>query len=146
MPRFFTLAQAERTLPRVEAAIRTATGLKAEYQLAEDGLRELSHKVMMSGGMAVNHHNALGLRNRRDSAATRLQEVMAEIQEFGCLVKDLNIGLLDFPTLYHGREVYLCWRLGEQRIAHWHGVEEGFQSRKAIDDEFLANHTGDSVS
>jgi hypothetical protein len=56
------------------------------------------------------------------------------------VVKDLDTGLLDFPTLYQGREVYLCWRLGESQINYWHGVDEGFAGRKAIDDDFLANH------
>jgi hypothetical protein len=71
---------------------------------------------------------------------------MDSIQEIGCLVKDLDIGLLDFPTLYRGREVYLCWRLGEQRIEHWHGVDEGFRGRKPVDDDFRENHRGEAVA
>lgn len=146
MPRYFTLAQAERTLPHVEQAIRTALELKAEYQSADEALRDLTRKVMMSGGMAVNRDAALELRSGRDHAAARLQTAMDEIQEFGCLVKDLDIGLLDFPTLYRGREVYLCWRLGESRIEYWHGVDEGFRGRKPIDEEFLENHRGDTLA
>ncbi len=146
MPRYFTLEQAHRTLPHVETAVRNALHLKSEYQNADAALRELSRKVMMSGGMAVDRDSALQLRSSRDNAATSLQEAMNEIQEFGCLVKDLDIGLLDFPTLYRGREVYLCWRLGESRIEFWHGVEEGFRGRKPIDDDFLQNHRGDAVS
>ena len=49
---------------------------------------------------------------------------------------------IDFLTLYHGREVCLCWKLGEDRIRFWHGMEEGFRGRKAIDEEFLENHAG----
>jgi hypothetical protein len=52
--------------------------------------------------------------------------------------------LIDFPALYQGREVLLCWKLGEDRIAFWHGVDEGFRGRKPIDDEFRENHRGDS--
>ena len=85
----------------------------------------------------------LETQRRRDSAASRLQAVMEAIQEHGCHVKDLDTGLLDFPTLYEGQEVYLCWRLGEQRIEFWHAIEDGFRGRKPIDAEFLAKHTGD---
>jgi hypothetical protein len=58
------------------------------------------------------------------------------------MVKDLDIGLIDFPTLFRGREVYLCWRMGETGIRYWHG-EEGFRGRKEIDRDFLDNHSAD---
>jgi hypothetical protein len=60
------------------------------------------------------------------------------------VVKDLDIGLIDFPTLFHGVEVYLCWKLDEPAIEFWHGVDEGFRGRKAIDRDFRDNHRGDS--
>jgi hypothetical protein len=61
----------------------------------------------------------------------------------GVLVKDLDTGLVDFPTLFRGVEVYLCWKLGENGIEFWHGVEEGFRGRKSIDQDFLDHHEGD---
>jgi hypothetical protein len=63
----------------------------------------------------------------------------------GVLVKDLDIGLIDFLTHYQGREVCLCWKLGEERIRFWHGTGEGFAGRKPIDGEFLENHRGDAL-
>src|SRR4051794_829007 len=145
MPRYFSLEQANRVLPKVEAAVRTAIGLKAELQSAEEAIRDLNRRVMMSGGMVVNRESALAQRQSRERSAERLQEAMEEITEYGCQVKDLDIGLLDFPTLYRGREVLLCWRLGEQKIEYWHDLEEGFRGRKPIDEDFLANHRGDTV-
>ena len=56
-------------------------------------------------------------------------------------IKDLEIGLIDFPTLFRGQEVYLCWKLGEDKIRFWHGIHEGFRGRKAIDQDFLDNHS-----
>jgi hypothetical protein len=56
-------------------------------------------------------------------------------------VKDLDIGLVDFPTVFRGVEVCLCWKLGEPRIGYWHGAEEGFRGRKPIDQDFLAHHS-----
>ncbi|MBC8165362.1 MAG: DUF2203 domain-containing protein [Bryobacteraceae bacterium] len=145
MPRYFTLEQAERTLPRVESAVREALRLKSEYHMAEMALRELKSKVMMSGGMNIDRDSAMRVRQTRDNGATRLQEALDSIHEFGCQVKDLDIGLLDFPAMYRGREVCLCWRLGEERIGFWHEPEAGFQGRKPIDDDFRANHRGDGA-
>jgi hypothetical protein len=146
MPRYFSLDQAHRTLPQVEHAVREAIEVKAQYYQADEELKDVSRRVMASGGMQVDRAHVGELRQAREVAAQRLQSALDSIHELGCQVKDLDIGLLDFPTLYRGREVYLCWRLGEKRIEFWHGVDEGFRGRKPIDDDFLANHKGESVS
>ena len=54
------------------------------------------------------------------------------LQRLGVLVKDLDRGLVDFPALREGEEVLLCWQVGEDEIAHWHGVDEGFAGRKPL--------------
>jgi hypothetical protein len=143
MPRFFTLRQAEQLLPEVESAIRDAISLKSEYQQAEDDWQDLLQRITMLGGMLVDHFKMREQKNRRESLAVRLKEVLEKIHEYGCVVKDLDIGLIDFPTQFHGEEVYLCWKLGESGIQFWHGVNEGFRGRKAIDQEFLEHHRGE---
>jgi hypothetical protein len=72
-----------------------------------------------------------------------VQRSLQAVNELGVLVKDLDIGLIDFLTRYHDRDVCLCWRLGEDRIRFWHGTEDGFRGRRRIDEEFLANHSAD---
>jgi hypothetical protein len=143
MPRFFTLQQAEQLLPEVESAIRDAISLKSEYQQAEADWQNFSHRVTMLGGVLVDHSKVRAQKERRESSALHLKEVLERIHEFGCVVKDLDIGLIDFPTQFHGEEVYLCWKLGESGIQFWHGVHEGFRGRKAIDQEFLQHHRGE---
>ena len=106
-------------------------------------IHEFSEHVMMMGGVMVDRDRALTARARRDEAASRLRDRIEAVLETGCLVKDLDIGLVDFPTLFRGVEVYLCWKLGESGIAFWHGVDEGFRGRKAIDQDFLDHHQGD---
>jgi hypothetical protein len=54
------------------------------------------------------------------------------IESFGCLVKDIDLGLIDFPAVRDDEPIYLCWKLGEPRVAYWHGVDEGFSSRKPL--------------
>jgi hypothetical protein len=143
MPKYFTRLQAESLLPEVEQSIRQAIELKKQYEGAEKELQSVSQRIMMLGGSQVNREHLLALRGRRESTAAGLKDAIEEIHRFGCHVKDLDIGLIDFPTLYKGEAVYLCWKLGEPRIDFWHGIEEGFRGRKPIDDEFLANHQGD---
>jgi len=141
--RFFTLRQAEQLLPKIEPAVREAIALKSEYQQAESDCQQFQRRVMMLGGVVVDRSQLLDRKRRRDSSAQQLKDAIEKIQDYGCLVKDLDIGLIDFPTLFHGQEVYLCWKLGESGIRFWHGVQEGFRGRKAIDEEFLKNHQGD---
>ncbi len=143
MPKYFTRDQAERVLPKVERIIREALFLKTEFQESDEELRATTREIMMRGGMMMDREKVLKIRERRDSSAAKLNAALEAVHDEGCQVKDLDIGLLDFPTLYQGQEVLLCWRLGEPRIEFWHGVEEGFRGRKPIDEDFLKEHRGD---
>jgi len=129
----------------VDALLRRAIAAKSSFEEAERELQGLSERIMLMGGLAVNRETSLGIRNRRETAAAALREAMESVQEIGCVVKDLDIGLIDFPTLFRGVEVYLCWKLDEPGIAFWHGVDEGFRGRKAIDQDFRDHHRGDSA-
>jgi hypothetical protein len=140
MPRFFTRDEAHLALPKVEKLIREALFLKSECQNASDELTAVTQQIMMMGGVQVDSKRLSGVKQGRERSFDRLKAILEEIQETGCLVKDLDIGLLDFPTLYRGEEVYLCWRLGETAIEFWHPVHEGFGGRRPIDQEFLENH------
>src|SRR6516225_1633215 len=104
MPRFFTLQQAEQLLPEVEPAIRDAISLKSEFQQAESDWQDFSSRIQMLGGMLVDHSRLREQKSRRDSIAFRLKEALERIHTFGCLVKDLDVGLIDFPTRFHGEE------------------------------------------
>jgi hypothetical protein len=141
--RHFTLSEAESLLTQLGADVREAVRLRSEYREAESELAEFARRVAMLGGAIVDRNQMLARRTRRDSAATGLKEAIESIQSHGCLVKDLDMGLIDFPTLYRGEEVYLCWKLDEAGIHFWHGVNEGFRGRKEIDKDFLDNHRGD---
>ncbi len=144
MTRYFTLQQAERLLPEVESAIREAISLKTELQQSVADLQSFTERVAMLGGVDVNRAAFLEQRSRREAAGLRLKELLDRIQNIGCLIKDLDVGLVDFPTLFRGDEVYLCWKMGESGIHFWHKVEDGFQGRKPIDRDFIDNHKGES--
>jgi hypothetical protein len=142
MSRFFTLMEARELLPVVDRAIRAAVQAKTSYEQSEGAIQGLLHRIMMSGGMLVDRYAVESMKSTRQSSGERLKSAVEEIQEIGCVVKDLNTGLIDFPTLFRGEEVYLCWRMGETDIQFWHGVHEGFAGRRAIDQFFIENHQG----
>lgn len=143
MTRFFTLLEAEALLPSIEAYLRRLLQLKNEHEQISAQLNVINQRIMLAGGMVPPREHVLELKKQKEAAARALKETVEAIHETGCQVKDVEIGLIDFPTLYRGKEVYLCWKLGEQGIGYWHRVEDGFQGRRPIDSEFLTNHRGD---
>jgi len=143
MPRYFTLAEARAALPVVGRDIREAVQAKAHYTEAEQAIQNLTQRILMMGGLNVDTAAAEAWKTRYDSNAQILKNSMTRIEDLGVLVKDLDTGLVDFPTLFHGEEVYLCWRMDEDDIDHWHGVNEGFNGRRPIDKHFVDNHRGD---
>jgi hypothetical protein len=86
------------------------------------------------GGSSPPYAELARQKAESDQATRQLQEAVGKIQEIGCVVKDLDLGLVDFPSLLKGEEVYLCWKLGEERVGYWHGMEEGFAGRKPLHD------------
>src|SRR5580693_1516430 len=140
MPRYFTLGESEKLLPKVERALRDAVFHKAEYQKADQELDTSIRHIRTSGGAQVNRGEYLASKARRETSAAALKEALEQIEKIGAQVKDVDIGLIDFLSMYRGREVCLCWKLGEDSIQFWHGTDEGFAGRKEIDDEFRARH------
>jgi len=146
MSKRFTLREAEQLLPQIRDWMREAVSLKTRYDEAERAVRALAERIMVMGGIIVDSKRAVEDKARRENAGQHLKSVLENIQESGCVVKDLEKGLVDFPTLFRGQEVYLCWLLGEPSIQFWHGVDEGFAGRKAIDQDFLDHHEGDKTN
>ncbi len=146
MPRYFTLDEARAAMPAVGRSIREAIHARIRYEEAEKAIQDLTRRILMLGGVSVDTVAAEAWKNQYESSGQALKQAMERIEEIGALVKDLNSGLIDFPTLFLGEEVYLCWRMDETDIDHWHGVHEGFAGRKAIDRHFLENHRGDDLS
>jgi|ERR1017187_4241452 hypothetical protein len=143
MARRFTLAEAQSLIPEVTRLLLGVVSLKGAYQEAEQAIQTWARRITMMGGVTVDRNQAIDARQRRDTSAANLRSAIEQVQAIGCVVKDLDIGLVDFPTEFRGEEVYLCWKLGEPKIEFWHGVEEGFRGRKAIDQDFRDHHRGD---
>ena len=143
MPRFFTLVHAESLLPQVESALREAIVRKTEFERVELEWQTFTRRVIVMGGMQLDRARLAEQKSVRESAAAEVKASIERVHELGCVVKDLDVGLIDFPTRFNGQEVYLCWKLGESGIQFWHGVHEGFGGRKPIDADFRQRHQGE---
>ena len=132
--RTFTLNEAQKLLPVLESLLRTAIEGKKLIESVDSELQEVVHRVFLNGGTFLNIIHLARRKAEREKAVQRVKDAMAEIDAIGVQVKDLDIGLLDFPCNVDGRTVLLCWKLGEKEITHWHGTSEGFAGRKPIDE------------
>ena len=132
--RTFTLDEAQSLLPVLESLLRTAIDGKKLMAEVDGEMQALAHRVFLNGGTHLDIVPLARRKAERAKAEQRLRDTFAEIDSIGVQVKDLDIGLLDFPCEVEGRTVLLCWKLGEKSISHWHGTDEGFASRKPIDE------------
>lgn len=143
MSKRFTFWEAERMLPQIGDWMREALAMKAQFDEAEQAVQALATRITMMGGIVANRERAAEDKARREVSGQRLRALLDNFEQSGVLVKDLEKGLVDFPTLFRGEEVYLCWKLDETSIGFWHGTHEGFAGRKAIDQDFLDHHEGE---
>lgn len=134
MPRAFTLAEAETLLPVLESLLRSAMESKDVIEKIDAEFEAVKSKVFLNGGTLLNVEKLAKRKAEREQAVQRAKDAVAEIDATGVQVKDLDIGLLDFPCEVDGEIILLCWKLGEKGITHWHGSSEGFAGRKPIDD------------
>ena len=132
--RTFTLQEAQTLLPTLESLLRTAITSKKLIEEVDNELQEVAHRVFLNGGTLVNVVALARRKAERERAVQRAKDAIAEIHATGVQVKDIDIGLLDFPCKVDGEIVLLCWKLGEETITHWHSTEEGFAGRKPIDE------------
>ncbi len=132
--RTFTLDEAQSLLPVLESLLRTAITSKKLMDEVEAEMQALNQRIFLNGGTHLDVVPVARRKAERAKAEQRAKDALAEIDSIGVQVKDLDIGLLDFPCLVDGKIILLCWKLGEQSITHWHGTQEGFAGRKPVDE------------
>jgi hypothetical protein len=135
--RTFTLDEAQTLLPVLESLLRTSIAAKKLMEEVEAEMQAVHRRIFLNGGTYLDIVPLARRKAERVKAEQRLRDAFAEIDSIGVQVKDLDIGLLDFPCEVEGRTVLLCWKLGETAITHWHGTDEGFAGRKPVDERIV---------
>lgn len=122
--RFFTVAEANALLPRLRVLIDELRAAREAIRAARADLLPVLEAAVGNGG------------NRKAGEVLpyfeRMERAILAIRDLGCELKDIDMGLVDFPALREGRVVYLCWRYGEDRLRYWHELDAGFAGRQPL--------------
>jgi hypothetical protein len=131
--RLFTPEQANAALPKVRPIVERLVEHRADLLAAQARLAELAAGVAGNGG-GIDPEQPTVFARTASTAEDGIRDAIAALTRIGVVVKDLDAGLIDFPAEREGRRVFLCWQLGEDRVAYWHGLDEGFAGRKPLGD------------
>jgi hypothetical protein len=126
--KYYTPDEANRTLPLVRAIVEDITRLHASLSSRVDQLQELDEEYIA----ASRREELEALQDEFEKDQERLRDYIEELQKLGVEFKGFELGLVDFPCWKDGREIYLCWKVGEPSVSHWHEVAAGFAGRKPI--------------
>ena len=129
--RYFTPSEANELLAEVRPLAESLVEHRNGMRLAAERRARLTARIAGNGGdLDPQEPGELDEQFERESQA--VARAVEGLQRLGLLVKDLDRGLVDFSALHEGEEVLLCWQLGEDEVAFWHGVDEGFAGRKPL--------------
>ena len=110
MPIFYTPRHAEDVLPEVRAVVQNVMRIKNDTERAKDDAE-------------------------MTEAMNRLEGEVRKLEELGCVLRDMSLGLVDFPAVRLGERVWLCWKLGEDHVNFWHSRQEGYAGRKPVEEK-----------
>ena len=125
MPKYFTLQDANEALAAIRPLMEEIQKIRQAILARKPEVWPVVERAAGNGGSQA--------ASKLVKEFERLDALVHQIQATGALFKDINLGLLDFPALKDGREVYLCWKYGEEEIAFWHEIEAGYAGRLSID-------------
>jgi len=115
LPLFFTPAEADELVSEIQRTVTHVMEIKKKSETINDD-------------------------TKMSNAMNNLESEIQKLEDLGCVMKDLNVGLVDFPAVRLGVRVWLCWKSGEKKVKFWHGLQEGFANRKpVIDNEFYSD-------
>ena len=145
MTRYFQLDEAARHLAELEPLLQTLAQQRAQLIRLRDVVVESDSGVPATGGAGSDPGPRPGdgaapdeslrlARLRMQGLIDQMQAAVARIDELGVVLRDIETGLIDFPALVNGRQVWLCWRLGEAEIDYWHELTSGVAGRRLIID------------
>jgi len=125
------LDEASSLLPRLSELLLQTQECKLRHDQHQDQIAEYTRRMSSNGDILERDLNET--RQELAKAAAELSSLVEKVQEMGCELKDIDQGLIDFRAEREGREVYLCWKLGEPDIRWWHDLESGFAGRQPLE-------------
>lgn len=129
MPKYFTLSEANRTLPLVKRIVADITALYPEWRSLVNQYEVVAAQARPDWGESAEQ---VRLRLEIEAVARRMQEFLRELEQIGCVFKGFDEGLVDFHGRLDDRDIFWCWKQGEDEIRHWHDLDAGYAGRKAV--------------
>ena len=130
----FSLEEANNTLPYVR---RIVGDIVDEYKRWKDSISKYELLAADSKAEEGESDDQIALREHVDTVARRLNSLIEELTNVGCVFKGFDDGLVDFHSTLDGRDIYLCWKFGEPEIQYWHEIDSGFASRQALENSLV---------
>ncbi len=121
---FFTPSEVNSILPDVQRMLQELGSKKNQIASERKVLEETASRV---GGEEMEL-----IRQKIRGLMEEIERIVGILEEMGCMVRHIDEGIVDFPALRYGKQVYLCWRLGESEVSYWHDIERGFAGRSRI--------------
>jgi hypothetical protein len=134
MPHHFTPGEANAALAEIRPLVEELVRVRAEQRRVAAEREELALRIAGNGG-GIDRSRLAELDGEEERARVAVARTVNAIHGKGAIVKDLDDGLVDFPARRDGEEILLCWRLGEDEVGHWHGLDDGFAGRRPLEPE-----------
>lgn len=140
--RLFTVEEANQRLPLVRAIVSDIVKLYDDVRERRDRLSHVKQSSSSQKSHTLYREEVQHIEDELEKDIERLEDYANELEELGVELKDPVMGLVDFRALSGGREVYLCWRMGEEEITHWHELDAGFQGRQSLLEDSVFGNGG----
>ncbi len=134
-PKTFTVSEADALLPKVRPLIEQLQELQRSIAKTNEQLDEMVAKLAGGNGYPIHSvkDQIKTLTKHQLQLIETFQSALQQLEGLGCMLKDLNIGLIDFYGTRNGQPILLCWKMGEDRIQFWHPLEDGYAGRQPLE-------------
>lgn len=143
---FFSVEKANNALVFVRPVVTELLSMHRRLSKVQFEIEALEEKLNHSDSEHPQEEQLLDqLYIEMQTLLDKISHNIEELHTVGCVFKDFQTGIVDFPTHFNGRDVYLCWQHGELDISHWHEMEEGFSGRNPVNDYFLKHSSAETA-
>ena len=129
LKRYFTLEEAQRVLNEIKDDVKKILEAKASLDL----INSINVEYTEDYSGEFNELNLTKFNKEFHKLSYEFFSKIEEIEEKGCIIKDIDEGLIDFYSIINGKEIFLCWKYGEDKLEYWHDIEDGFLGRQHVD-------------
>jgi len=130
-PKIFNIKEANNLIPWVESCFKEIKKAQTKLKLINDKYLKLKDKILGNG--FENHDNDFFLlESQAKKEKTKINKILTNISNAGIIIRDINLGIIDFRSISEDNHIFLCWKIGESYIKYWHLQNEGFNQRKLL--------------